>query len=391
MSNFRTFPVVVSALIAATSCDPAASPGPGSERSDEDGIELVTIRGPDTSLGWTFETVLTIPPELDGEVRFTEVSPWEVGADEDGRLYVLDDDGGRVVVFGRSGREVGSVGRPGREPDELSEPVALAVTAAGEVAVVDYAAGGIMRWGSAGGLPSIERLETNFWGPELRAASWGILHPSLASDGRDGRVVQLVVAAETRTGVLAEMTQKTVTAAFPNCGISGIPVEPIFEPHLLWDLGGDIVAVATGPGYEIEVFRRGVMERRIVREKDVRPVDRDLALQEVGDGLELTAPVRCRVSPAELVDARGFADAVPSISGIAVAPDGSIWVRRAAVAGEGIPAVDVLGPDGDYLGTLPTGSPFPAAFAGRATDYRAVSLRSADTGATEIVVSRIVR
>ncbi len=205
ISGFRTFLVVVSGVIFATACDPASSPGPSIERSDENGIELVAIRGPDASLDWTFETVLTIPPEVDGEVRFTEVSPWEVGADEDGRLYVLDGDGGRVVVFGRSGREVGSVGRPGRGPGELSEPVALAVTAAGEVAVFDHAAGGIARWGSAGGLPSFDRLETNFWGPELQLASWGILYPSLASDGREGRVVQLVVAAETRTGVLAEM------------------------------------------------------------------------------------------------------------------------------------------------------------------------------------------
>ncbi len=139
------------------------------------------------------------------------------------------------------------------------------------------------------------------------------------------------------------------------------------------------------------MFRAGVLERRISREDEPRPASRELALQEVGEGYEITAPVRCRISPTELVEARGFAATVPAISGLAVAPDGSIWVRRGLVNGEGEPSIDVYEPDGAYFGTLPPGSPFPVAFAGRATDYRVVSLRRADTGVTEILVHGIVR
>lgn len=351
----------------------------------------MTAAGPGIPLEWTFQDDVVIPPEAEGEVRFTDVSPWEVGADREGRVYVLDTAGGRVVVFGRSGRFIGRVGRPGQGPGELSEPTALAVSTDGDVAVYDYAAGGIARWGAAGESLPLDRPEAAFWGPELGIASWGVLYPSLAADGRDGRVVRLVVVAETRTGTLAEMTQTTVLASFPNCGIGGLPVQPIFEPQLLWSIGGDVVAVTTGPQYEIEVFRRGVLERRISREEEARAASRDLALQHVGDGLQLTAPVRCRVSSTELVEARGFAATVPAVSGLAVAPDGSIWVRRGQVKGEGEPAIDVHDPDGAYIGTLPAGSPFPIAFAGRAADYRAVSLRPVDTGATEIVVHRIAR
>ena len=82
---------------------------------------------------------------------------------------------------------------------------------------------------------------------------------------------------------------------------------------------------------------------------------------------------------------------MPAISGLAAAPDGSIWVRRSQVTGEGEPSIDVYGPDGAYTGTLPPGSPFPVAFAGRATDYRVVSLKQADTGTIEIVLHDIVR
>jgi len=74
-----------------------------------------------------------------------------------------------------------------------------------------------------------------------------------------------------------------------------------------------------------------------------------------------------------------------------VAPDRSIWVRRGAVRGESEPTVDIFSSDGVYRGTLPSGSPFPVAFAGGATDFRVVSLRLTETGLTEIPVYRIVR
>jgi hypothetical protein len=387
----RAVSAFIACVVVASACDPDSNPGTTVERSTEDGVELLTVTGPDTALDWSFETDVTISPEADGEVRFTDVSPWEVGADNEGRVYVLDDAGGRVVVFGRSGSVAGSLGRPGQGPGELSQPTALAVSADGEVAVYDYGTGGIARWGASGAMPPLERLEASFWGPELGLASWGLLYPSLAADGHEGRIVRLVVKAETRTGTLGEMTQTTALASFPSCGLGGVPVEPIFAPQMHWALGGDIVALATGPRYEVEVFRAGVLERTISRVEEVRRATRELALQEVAGGYELTAPVRCRISPTELVEARGFAPAVPAISGLAVAPDGTVWVRRGRVSGEVEPSIDVYGAGGGYMGTLPPGSPFPVAFAGRATDYRVVSLEPTDTDTVDIVLHKIVR
>jgi hypothetical protein len=285
---------------------------------------------------------------------------------------------------------VGTLGRPGAGPGELSDPVALAVSADGDVAAYDYATGGVVRWAAGGGPPDFERPAPLFWGPELGLASWGIIFPSLAADGRDGRTVHLVVVAETRTGVLAELEQVTVAASFPACGIGGIPVEPFFEPQLEWSMSGDLVAAVAGPAYSIEVSREGVPERRIEREVAERIATRELALAEAGEGLELTAPVRCQVPARELVDARGFASVIPAITDLAVAPDGSIWAERGRVRGEER-QVDIFDPEGAYAGTLPPGSPFPVAFAGGALDYRIVSLRQTATDETEIVAHRIAR
>jgi hypothetical protein len=56
-----------------------------------------------------------------------------------------------------------------------------------------------------------------------------------------------------------------------------------------------------------------------------------------------------------------FADVMPVIQGIVADPQGRIWVARSGpVHGQRGP-VDVLRPDGTYLGTLPAG-PLPAAF-----------------------------
>ena len=120
--------------------------------------------------------------------------------------------------------------------------------------------------------------------------------PHRQVSGRQGCPSNSVVAAETRTGVLAELEQVTVAASFPACGIGGIPVEPFFEPQLEWSMSGDRVAAVAGPAYSIQVSSKGVPERRIEREVAERTATRELALVEAGEGLELTAPVRCRAA-----------------------------------------------------------------------------------------------
>jgi hypothetical protein len=360
------------------------------ERTVENGIERVVNRGPDVRLPWSFHEEFLIPPDLDGDVRFAQIEPSDLGADREGRVYVLDESGKRVVVFGRAGRMVGTVGRQGTGPGELAEPVALGVSADGEVAVYDWAAGGVRRW-SLSGDRSLVRLEEPFWGPGLRVAPWGLVYRSLAEEEPGRRVVRLTVQGETRTGVLAETTQPVVRASFPSCGLEGPEMTPVFTPELRWSLGGEVVAAVTGPEYRIQVFDDGTLARTVVRQVPVRSASRDLALKAVGDGLQLTSPVRCRVPPGEVADAVGIAPVVPAISGLAVAPDGFVWVRRADPGGGADVDVDILDPDGAYVGTLPPGIPFPVAFAGRGRDYRAVSIRTSDLGSTEIVIHRIDR
>jgi len=68
-----------------------------------------------------------------------------------------------------------------------------------------------------------------------------------------------------------------------------------------------------------------------------------------------------RCSTDEVVEKRGFAPVIPAIGRVVLAPGGELWVERGYISGEH-PAVDVFAATGEYLGTLPRGSPFPAAF-----------------------------
>jgi hypothetical protein len=57
----------------------------------------------------------------------------------------------------------------------------------------------------------------------------------------------------------------------------------------------------------------------------------------------------------------GFADSVPAIADVALAPSGELWVRRWAPAAPGGP-IDVHDETGAYVGTLPREFPFPLHF-----------------------------
>jgi len=58
---------------------------------------------------------------------------------------------------------------------------------------------------------------------------------------------------------------------------------------------------------------------------------------------------------------RGFAPVVPAVRHVVLAPDGSLWVNR---SGPGVeqPLIDLFDPRGNYVGTMPPGTPSPVTF-----------------------------
>ena len=65
--------------------------------------------------------------------------------------------------------------------------------------------------------------------------------------------------------------------------------------------------------------------------------------------------------PQTVVEQRGIASHVPVVADVVVSPEGWIWVQR-NVPGEDLGPVDVFDDTGEYRGTLPSTSPWPASF-----------------------------
>jgi hypothetical protein len=87
---------------------------------------------------------------------------------------------------------------------------------------------------------------------------------------------------------------------------------------------------------------------------------------------------------SKVVDQRGVAEVVPSIRRLALRPDGTLWVQRFAVRGDP-ETIDVFAAGGEYVGTLPAGSPFPEAFF---PDGRFAALEKDDLDVDHVVVYR---
>lgn len=104
-------------------------------------------------------------------------------------------------------------------------------------------------------------------------------------------------------------------------------IDRLFEPSLQWTVAGNRVLLAQSARYEVELH--------------------DAAGR-------LTSVVRRDLAPVE-------ATAEPAVRDIIGAPDGSFWVARGIKDHR---VIDVFDPDGAYVGTLPEGTPFPAAFRG---------------------------
>lgn len=330
---------------------------------DSAGVQIVENPADDVALDWQSEEAFAIGRTKADTILFEELAPYQVGADSDGHLFVLNRSEHQVAVFDTTGALVRTLGRQGQGPGELSSPTALHVRPSGVVGIFDHGREALVRWNAEGEVLDQRNVPSEFWGPDIFAREGQLVFPQLAAPQKGTSEQELVVH---RSGgdqqQLVHLSQPPQnTADFPSCGYGGVPISPLFAPELVWDAVGEVVVANAGPGYVIDRFEEGKHVQKIRRDISPRDATRDLALKEAGDGLLLEVPKRCRVPPEEVVDGRGYADLVPTIEQITLAPTGQLWVKRYAIGNE--PAkINLFGPEGKYLGTLPGEFPFPAAF-----------------------------
>lgn len=359
------------------------------ERADSVGIEIVRNLGPDAPITWTFTPIFALGGEDEGVESFYQLNDRSVATDADGNLYVLDNGNHRVLVFDAEGTHLRTMGREGGGPGEFQFfPTGIAVGVDGTVHVYDWGKRGIVRFAADGTPLTTRRIEFH-----LEGGRWALRGPEVLLETPAGTLseglVRLIVLGEAEdTATLATFKRAPYKPVNYGCvQLSG--QLPLFSPSLAWTAADSLVFVSATAAYRIDVYRGRRLATSIRRDVSPRPASRELAIREVGEGITISSfgggGGTCTVPPEKVVDERGVADVLPAIRDIAVAPDGTAWVRHFAVKGEPAP-IDVFSPDGAYRGTLPAGSPFPVAFF---PDGRIIAIEKDELDVPRVVVYHV--
>ena len=354
--------LMVATLVSCTRADrePGATPA---VRTDSAGVAIVRSTGTDRELPWRFTRRLVLGGDDSGPASFHRVRG--VDTDARGNLYVLDAGSHRVVVFDSTGAVVREMGRKGGGPGEMQWPLQLTVMTDGGVAVYDLGRRGLVVFDSAG-VPRDAGVRT----PVEMSSTDVVRHAgdgwylSRLDQSNDESVIRTTLVHHAGAGEveLVRMEKpRPRMISFPNCPIQ-VSMGPIFEPEPAWDARGGRVVTARGAEYAVDVYENDRLSASYRRDVPSRTATPELAARHVSDGMTANWPGgRCVIGAADVVQARGVAPVIQAISEVRLAPGGELFVARDGVQGEPT-LIDVLAPNGDYLGTLPAGSPMPKAF-----------------------------
>jgi hypothetical protein len=348
--------------IALAACAADAPQRVTVERTDSAGVTIITNLGADVPLDWTFAPTLTLGGEDEGPESFFRIGQTSVTADADGNLYIMDTGNHRIVIFDHAGNHLRTLGRRGGGPGEFQMwPSGITIERAGTINVYDMGKQGLVRFDPAGNPLQTRRIE----GGQLR--SYALLNDGIAihidhyfDNIASDRIQTITDAGDTAT-VVSVRRPPLKPVDFGCVRISGMP--PIFATSLQWDAIDDHVIVAPAAEYVIDLYEGTRRAASIRRDLPPRPATRELAIRQVGDDFKVTfgGGGECRATAEKVVAEQGFEDLLPAIGRIRTAPNGTTWVQRYAVKGEA-PSIDIFAPGGEYLGTIPEGAPFPAAF-----------------------------
>lgn len=361
MANRIVFIALLLELSVLWGCGGASSESTRQEVSDSSGIQIVSASGQDRPLPWRLQEKWRVGGAEDGPTAFSEISAGSVAASPDGGLVVLDRLSHRVVVLTANGEVTQVLGQEGQGPGEVAFPTSVAILPDRSLWVYDIGKRGVVRFSSAGEILPELRLEGQSYSSVLRPAANGVvmLQRELSTDSL--RQYLLIADAERAGDTLrVPALEPPRQTEVPGCRVS-IPIQRVFAPRILWDSWGARVVVAGGPEYDVGVYELGQLSMRLRR--SIRPVaaSEATAIAHYPEGFTLGLPGgSCTAEAAPMVRAQGYAPVVPILSNVRLAPSGEIWMLRSDEGHDPAP-IDVWSAAGRYEGTLPVGTPFPAA------------------------------
>lgn len=383
----RTFaaPLLAAALLAAAllSADAAAQD------------RVVRLPERDRALAGTPAQVFAIG-RADGAAHETFGEVTGVAFDASDNLYVLDRQAARVMVYDRTGRFVRQIGSQGEGPGELMVPLQLAVGADGTVIISDIGRRGYSLFRPDGTF--LRNVVMEDWMPGMSGGiNWhprgGIVstHRPAFGPARPGSTTQtqnvlpllfqpIGGGQPTRLYDIPQTLRIEQQSSAPGQVNVRVTPPPTFSPAVLFGVlpNGQMVLSFT-PGYTVRILDASGQTVRYLQ-RPMRPrlttdADRERARAETRENMQSGRgmirvtiggggrPGRDGPSRQEIerrLSEMEFADTIPALRGLRVAPSGKLWIERTGpVVGESGP-IDLVTPEGQYLGTI-TGSALPDA------------------------------
>ena len=366
--------------------------------------EVIELPAEDRILEAEFEEVYRVG-SLDGEDWEQFSRAFAVGFGQSGDLRVMDDQGGRIVVVSREGEFVREFGRIGDGPGEFAgstnTAVGFTVLRDGRTVVFDPGHSAFQVFAPDGEFERSVRMPGNsFYGIRnllpardgrnvitVRISAFGMGGPAGGPESSFRPIYRLVLTGD-------EAVQDTVIRAWRP---SGDPDG--FGPELVAGaLPGGGLVYTDSSAYAIKVAAgNGELTRVLTRPFRPEPVtdrirDREIERQ-VEENEERAARLTGRFAAAQAelgrrrIQSMEFYHEVPVVRDLKTSWEGTIWVLRRGEEPASDGPIDVLTPDGRYIGTFAAGvTAMPDAFG---PDGLAAFIERDEFDVTSVVVRRL--
>ncbi len=401
-SGICAFPPVCIALALLAAC------GDGGQ----DAVSGVagTLDGPDLALNAVVEDVFAVGSVTGGDWdAFGSVL--SVHFDDQANLHILDGQAVRIFVVGPDGSLVRTIGRRGEGPGEFESVNRFFVGRDGSYTVL----GNFDR--------RVDLLEPDGgFRRRIDVRTGMILTEAVFPDGAllISQVFRVDWSNMAASGPLTEEEGRPLwVLPFPFDGepevlyrawqlpdteiISGNSSERVFyagrafEPPLAFDLLTDgRMALVDSIGYRVKLIDRGgevtgAIERPIAplrATEAIREAERE-RYREIHPDASASAASGADGWRREGAESLDFADEVPVLRSLRVDWEDRIWVERTGPTGGDDGPIDIVTPEGDYIGTLsPDGLRIPAAFG---PDGLMAFVETDELGVPAVRVVRLVR
>lgn len=341
--------------------------------------------------------------------------------DGHGNLYLLDRQSRHVVMVGPDGRFVREIGREGEGPGEFAAPVSLAVLPDGSSIVLDVLTRRLSLFAPHGAFVRDVAATAGAGMPRAIHAAGHAVVGDVRTFVRDGEVVtrtadgmqatgdrpiqryplmpeeeaQVVYRARLETPPLDERGQPYLAAFVHAFGMTALPDGRM----VLSDTAAYELTIVGAGGAVERVLKRPLPDRPVTdahRDAERKRLLADLAEGRPPAGVAITGSARPSREEVERhfrerIDAMRFPATFPHVGTLRADASGRIWVERTGTGPADAHPIDVLTPEGTYLGTLPAGAPgLPVAFGpGGAAAF--VELDELDVPVVRVVTLEIER